>query len=116
AREPWAVVLYAAAICLIDLLQLAMFTMLRFRHGVRAVGEWRDTAADLSATIAVFGASVPVAFFAPQAAMWCWLALFPVKEELTRRNRSRPSASHPPAGYGILRPRTAHGRLVPHDR
>ncbi|MET9095105.1 TMEM175 family protein [Streptomyces cyaneofuscatus] len=89
AREPWAVVLYAATICLIDLLQLAMFATLRGRHGVRAVGEWRDTAADLSATIAVFGASVPIAFFAPQAAMWCWLALFPVKTALGRQERLR---------------------------
>jgi len=53
------------------------------------VGEWRDTAADLSATIAVFGASVPIAFFAPQAAVWCWLALFPVKAALGRQERLR---------------------------
>ncbi|MFI7236814.1 TMEM175 family protein [Streptomyces cyaneofuscatus] len=89
AREPWAVVMYAATICLIDLLQLAMFATLRGRHGVRAVGEWRDTAADLSATVVVFGASVPIAFFAPQVAMWCWLALFPVKAALARQERLR---------------------------
>ncbi|WP_345984019.1 TMEM175 family protein [Streptomyces sp. DSS69] len=89
AREPWAVAMYAATICLIDLLQLAMFATLRGRHGVRAVGEWRDTAADLGATVVVFGASVPIAFFAPQAAMWCWLALFPVKAALGRRERLR---------------------------
>ncbi|MFD8619302.1 TMEM175 family protein [Streptomyces sp. NPDC059513] len=89
AREPWAVAMYAATICLIDLLQLAMFATLRSRHGVRAVGEWQDTAADLGATVVVFGASVPIAFFAPQAAMWCWLALFPVKAALGRRERLR---------------------------
>ncbi|MFJ1801582.1 TMEM175 family protein [Streptomyces sp. NPDC088180] len=89
AREPLAVAMYAATICLIDLLQLAMFATLRGRHGVRAVGEWRDTAADLGATIVVFGASVPIAFFAPQAAMWCWLALFPAKAVLGRRERLR---------------------------
>jgi uncharacterized membrane protein len=89
AREPLAVAMYAATICLIDLLQLAMFATLRGRHGVRAVGEWRDTAADLGATVVVFGASVPIAFFAPQAAMWCWLALFPAKAALGRRERLR---------------------------
>ncbi|XMN11102.1 TMEM175 family protein [Streptomyces griseobrunneus] len=88
-REPLAVAMYAATICLIDLLQLAMFATLRGRHGVRAVGEWRDTAADLGATVVVFGASVPIAFFAPQAAMWCWLALFPAKAALGRRERLR---------------------------
>ncbi|GGY43010.1 TMEM175 family protein [Streptomyces anulatus] len=89
AREPLAVAMYAATICLIDLLQLAMFATLRGRHGVRGVGGWRDTAADLGATIVVFGASVPIAFFAPQAAMWCWLALFPAKAALGRRERLR---------------------------
>ncbi|MFJ1785214.1 TMEM175 family protein [Streptomyces anulatus] len=89
AREPLAVAMYAATICLIDLLQLAMFATLRGRHGVRGVGEWRDTAADLGATIVVFGASVPIAFLAPQAAMWCWLALFPAKAALGRRERLR---------------------------
>ncbi|WP_406246524.1 TMEM175 family protein [Streptomyces anulatus] len=89
AREPLAVAMYAATICLIDLLQLAMFATLRGRHGVRGVGEWRDTAADLGETIVVFGASVPIAFFAPQAAMWCWLALFPAKAALGRRERLR---------------------------
>ncbi|WP_234422085.1 hypothetical protein [Streptomyces sp. CB00316] len=89
AREPWAVVMYAATICLIDLLQLAMFATLKGRHGVHAVGEWRDTAADLIATIAVFGASAPIAFFAPQAAMRCWLAPFPVKAALGRQERLR---------------------------
>ncbi|MFD6477631.1 TMEM175 family protein [Streptomyces anulatus] len=89
AREPLAVAIYAATICLIDLLQLAMFATLRGRHGVRGVGGWRDTAADLGATIVVFGASVPIAFFAPQAAMWCWLALFPAKAALGRRERLR---------------------------
>ncbi|MER6022936.1 TMEM175 family protein [Streptomyces anulatus] len=89
AREPLAVAMYAATICLIDLLQLAMFATLRGRHGVRGVGEWRDTAADLGATIVVFGASVPIASFAPQAAMWCWLALFPAKAALGRRERLR---------------------------
>ncbi|MCX4487602.1 MULTISPECIES: TMEM175 family protein [Streptomyces] len=88
-REPLAVAMYAATICLIDLLQLAMFATLKGRHGVRGVGEWRDTAADLGATIIVFGASVPIAFFAPQAAMWCWLALFPAKAVLGRRERLR---------------------------
>ncbi|OKJ53292.1 TMEM175 family protein [Streptomyces sp. CB02115] len=89
AREPLAVAMYAATICLIDLLQLAMFATLRGRHGVRGVGEWRDTAADLGATIVVFGASVPIAFLAPQAAIWSWLALFPVKALLGRRERLR---------------------------
>ncbi|MFG2615116.1 TMEM175 family protein [Streptomyces anulatus] len=89
AHEPLAVAMYAATICLIDLLQLAMFATLRGRHGMRGVGEWRDTAADLGATIVVFGASVPIAFFAPQAAIWSWLALFPVKAVLGRRERLR---------------------------
>ncbi|MEW1612483.1 MULTISPECIES: TMEM175 family protein [unclassified Streptomyces] len=89
AREPVAVAMYAATICLIDLLQLAVFATLRGRDGVRAVGEWRDTALDLSATVLVFGASVPIAFFAPQVATWCWLALFPAKAALGRRERRR---------------------------
>lgn len=68
AGQPWAVVTYAVTICAIDLLQLAMFVVLRIRHGVRDVGEWRDTVADLGVTVLVFGASVPIAVYAPDAA------------------------------------------------
>ncbi|WP_187283535.1 TMEM175 family protein [Streptomyces sp. t39] len=89
AQEPLAVAAYAGTICLVDLLHLAMFTTLRVRHGIRDVGEWRDTAADLGATVVVFGASVPIAFLAPHAAMWCWLALLPVKIVLGRLERGR---------------------------
>ncbi|MET9112303.1 TMEM175 family protein [Streptomyces zhihengii] len=92
AEEPLAVAAYAGTICLVDLLHLAMFATLRVHHGVRDVGEWRDTAADLGATILVFGASVPVAFLAPHAAMWCWLALLPAKIVLGRLERSRQTA------------------------
>lgn len=98
AREPVAVAAYAAMICLVDLLHLAMFALLRVRHGITDVGEWRDTAADLAATVVVFGASVPLAFLAPHAAMWCWLALFPVKVVLGRQERRRRDAPGPPPG------------------
>ncbi|MFB7037532.1 MULTISPECIES: TMEM175 family protein [unclassified Streptomyces] len=93
AREPVAVAAYAATICLVDLLHFAMFATLRTRHGVRTVGEWGDTAVDLGATILVFGLSVPLAFVAPHAALWFWLALFPVKVFLGRREQRRAAAA-----------------------
>jgi uncharacterized membrane protein len=89
AREPWAVVTYAVTICVIDLLQLGMFAVLRRRHGVRDMGEWRDTVADLGVTVLVFGISVPIAVLAPQVALWSWLVLFPAKVALGRRERRR---------------------------
>ncbi|MFJ3581769.1 TMEM175 family protein [Streptomyces sp. NPDC090127] len=96
AREPLAVASYAFTICLIDLLQLGMFATLRGRHKVQEVGEWGDTAADLGATVVVFGASVPIAFFAPHGAMWFWLALFPAKVALGRREQRREARRSAP--------------------
>lgn len=92
ASQPLAVALYASTMVVIDLLQLALLLSIRRRpqpaHPVPdRVG--RSIVADLGGTVLVFGATVPIAFASPRAAMWCWLALIPVKAGLGRRYRMR---------------------------
>ncbi|MEU6042459.1 hypothetical protein [Streptomyces griseus] len=49
----------------------------------------RAVIADLASTAALFAATVPVAYLAsPVAAMWCRLALVPVKLGLAHRKRA----------------------------
>ncbi|MFC8226073.1 TMEM175 family protein [Streptomyces sp. NPDC057287] len=95
ASEPLAVAVYAGAVSITNLLELAVL-----RTGLR--GSWpqgratertaRSIAADLGGTAVVFGATVPLAYaLSPAAAMWSWLALVPVKAVLGHRTRrARP--------------------------
>lgn len=43
--------------------------------------------------VAVFGASVPLAFVSPQVAQYCWLAAIPARAWLSHRTRSVPPRS-----------------------
>jgi hypothetical protein len=52
----------------------------------------RSVVADLSAPVLVFGATVPLAFVSPAAAMWTWLVLLPVKILIGRRERAQTDA------------------------
>ncbi|MEU9563324.1 TMEM175 family protein [Streptomyces sp. NPDC048161] len=94
ASRPLAVALYAATVIVIDLLQLAVLHTLRRERRTSAaradgVAEARsgdrDIVMDLTVTVAVFGATVPIAFASPRAALWTWLALIPIKFALGRR-------------------------------
>ncbi|WP_256107350.1 TMEM175 family protein [Streptomyces sp. ODS05-4] len=84
-----AVALYSAAIALIALLHMALWVAVWKREHLRRLpvtdrtGRWM--AADMAATVLVAGAGVPIAFASPQAAMWSWLALWPLKAFTGRR-------------------------------
>lgn len=91
--QPVAVAAYAATISIIDLLQLAMFLAIRRRATAAPlpvpVSANRIVVADLGAPVVVFGATVPLAFVSPTAAIWTWLVLLPIKAVLGRRERAR---------------------------
>ncbi|MEV7909373.1 TMEM175 family protein [Streptomyces griseus] len=93
AARPLTVAVYAGMVSVTNLLELAMFLTGRraTEHGTDAargdVG--RAVIADLASTAALFAATVPVAYLvSPVAAMWCWLALVPVKLGLAHRKRA----------------------------
>ncbi|MCC8477708.1 DUF1211 domain-containing protein [Streptomyces globisporus] len=93
AARPLTVAVYAGMVAVTNLLELAMFLTGRraTEHATEAsrgdVG--RAVTADLAATAALFAATVPVAYLvSPVAAMWCWLALVPIKLTLTHRKRA----------------------------
>ncbi|MGQ4731809.1 TMEM175 family protein [Streptomyces sp. Ju416(a)] len=93
AARPLTVAVYASMVAVTNLLELAMFLTGRraTEHATEAsrgdVG--RAVTADLAATAALFAATVPVAYLvSPVAAMWCWLALVPIKLTLTHRKRA----------------------------
>jgi uncharacterized membrane protein len=99
ASQSLAVVLYAATVIVVDLLQLAVLGAVRRDRrasgaGSHAVAEARSgdrtIVTDLTVTVAVFGATVPIAFVSPEAALWTWLVLVPLKFVLGRRGRARP--------------------------
>ncbi|WP_432102660.1 TMEM175 family protein [Streptomyces sp. bgisy091] len=95
AYEPLAVAVYAGAVSLTNLLELAVLKSgLRVARpdGPAARATARAVATDLCGTACVFGATVPLAFLlSPAAAMWSWLALVPVKVVLGRRSRRQES-------------------------
>ncbi|EWS95276.1 hypothetical protein SSIG_06003 [Streptomyces filamentosus NRRL 11379] len=93
AARPLTVAVYASMVAVTNLLELAMFLTGRraTEHATEAsrgdVG--RAVTADLGLTAALFAATVPVAYLvSPVAAMWCWLALVPIKLTLTHRKRA----------------------------
>ncbi|MFE4455614.1 TMEM175 family protein [Streptomyces sp. NPDC056796] len=91
ASEPLAVAVYAGAVCVTNLLELAVLgSGLRGARSSRpgAEGAARFVAADLGSTALVFGATVPLAYaVSPATAMWSWLVLLPVKAVMGRRSR-----------------------------
>ncbi|MFD4218213.1 TMEM175 family protein [Streptomyces griseus] len=93
AARPLTVAVYAGMVAVTNLLEPAMFLTGRraTEHGTDAargdVG--RAVIADLASTAALFAATVPVAnLVSPVAAMWCRLALVPVKLGLAHRKRA----------------------------
>nr|WP_203687262.1 TMEM175 family protein [Streptomyces sp. SID14515] len=93
AERPLTVAVYGGMVAVTNLLELAMFLTGRraTEHGTDAargdVG--RAVVADLASTAALFATTVPVAYLvSPVAAMWCWLALVPVKLALAHRKRA----------------------------
>ncbi|MFD6281924.1 TMEM175 family protein [Streptomyces sp. NPDC060209] len=91
ASEPLAVAVYAGAVCITNLLELAVLRtgLRRARPSDPATERTaRFVATDLVGTALVFGATVPLAYaLSPAAAMWSWLALLPVKVTTGRRSR-----------------------------
>lgn len=86
ASQPLAVALYAATVVLVDLLQLALLLTIRRR----VPGAGPGIAADLLATVVVFGVSVSIAYaVSPTAAIWSWLVLVPAKAVIGRREARR---------------------------
>ncbi|MFD4791089.1 TMEM175 family protein, partial [Streptomyces sp. NPDC058459] len=95
ASEPLAVALYSATVIVIDLLQLALLlTLRRDRRPARGGGPYGDRGivTDLTVTVVVFGATVPIAFASPRAALWTWLVLIPLRFTFGRRARRPGSA------------------------
>ncbi|MFD5116121.1 TMEM175 family protein [Streptomyces sp. NPDC058391] len=92
ASQPLAVAVYASTICVIDLLELAVFlTIWRRPQMAHPISDRvaRNILTDLGTTVLVFAATVPIAFVSPTAALWTWLSLVPIKIALGRRERSR---------------------------
>lgn len=92
ASQSLAVVVYAGTIIVIDLLQLALLLSIRrgperARPSDERVG--RKIVMDLGTNIVVFGATVPIAFASPSAAIWTWVSLLPVRMVLGRREAAR---------------------------
>ncbi|MBL1290160.1 DUF1211 domain-containing protein [Streptomyces sp. For3] len=96
ASEPLAVAVYAGAVCVTNLVELAVLrTGLRAaRHSDPATErDARFVAADLVGTALVFGATIPLAYvLSPAVAMWCWLALLPVKVTTGLRSQRAQSS------------------------
>ncbi|WP_434587480.1 hypothetical protein [Streptomyces sp. A5-4] len=106
ASQPLAVVSYASIIVVIDPLLLAIFLSVwrrpRMAHPVpRHVG--RKIVTDLVSNVVVFGATMPIAFVSPAAAMWSWLSLAPIKWVLWWSQRGQPGAD-------AAEPQPAEGR------
>lgn len=92
-----AVAFYAGNILAIVVLHIGLVMILWRRRPLQAHEISDDVARalvwDLSATAAVFAASIPIAFASPVAAMYFWILLLPAKSvtgRLTRRPGMQP--------------------------
>lgn len=99
--DPVAVVLYAAVVGIIGLLQFAIWSY-AWRKGFieREIDEslYRYVSRNQLLTPIVFGASIPLALFVSgQVAMYFWLALIPVNIGLRLWDARTPSAPRPRA-------------------
>ncbi len=99
--EPVAVVLYAAVVGIIGLLQYAIWQY-AWRKGFieREIDEalYKYVRRNQLLTPIVFGLSIPVAIFlSGVVAMYFWLALIPVNIGLRLWDARTPSAARPPA-------------------
>ncbi len=99
--DPVAVVLYAANVAIVGLLQYAIWSY-AWRKGFieREIDEplYRYVRRNQLLTPIVFGLSIPIAILVSgTAAMFFWLALFPVNVGLRLWDARTPSAARPPA-------------------
>ena len=88
---------YGTTIAVTNLLHLALFHTVwkrsHLQHEPIADHVGSTIAADLLASVIVFGASVGIAFASPRAAMWSWAVLLPVKIVMGRRAKARVRAT-----------------------
>jgi uncharacterized membrane protein len=95
ASQTLTVVVYAATVVVIDLLQLAMLGTIRYqprRPGTGPEPDDRSIVADLTSNVVVFGAALLIAVASPTAALWTLLLLIPLRFALSRRARRRTAA------------------------
>ncbi|WP_283515232.1 hypothetical protein [Streptomyces sp. H27-C3] len=102
---------------MIDLLLLAILLSVwrrpQMSHPVpHHVG--RKIVTDLVTNVVVFGATIPIAFVSPAAAMWSWLSLVPIKRVLfqSRRARTDADADEPQPSGGRNAPDRAKPRAL----
>ncbi|MFJ8630185.1 TMEM175 family protein [Streptomyces sp. NPDC093568] len=88
-REPESVAIYAVAVAALGAADLAVVLVLLRRPWLRGASEPPEGfglfVLDLSVTVVVFLASVPLALKYGQSAMWLWLVLAPVKVAIGRQ-------------------------------
>lgn len=91
SSQPLAVAVYGLSVASQNAVHLALLLTSHRRQGPpgdeAAVRARRLDAADLASTVLVFGLTVPLAFASPALAKWIWLALFPLKFAIGRRQR-----------------------------
>jgi uncharacterized membrane protein len=104
-----AVVLYAATVGMLSVLQLLLWVHAR-RGGLLAAsvdgGIYRHVRFNLLPLPIVFGLSIPIAFVSPEWAMYFWILLAPVSIVLGRIADRRDVDEEPPA---TPRPRRSRG-------
>ncbi len=88
-REPESVAIYAAAVAALGAADLAVLLVLVRRPWLRGAKQPPEGfglfVLDLSVTVVVFVASVPLALAYGETAMWLWLLMAPVKVAIGRR-------------------------------
>lgn len=92
AAETPVVILYAATVAAISLLQLALWVIAR-RHDLMSpvidAGLFRFVLVGLLPVPVVFGASIVIALFSADAAMYSWIAIWPLTIVTGRVARAR---------------------------
>ncbi|MCF1593671.1 TMEM175 family protein [Streptomyces muensis] len=87
--EPESVAIYAGAVAALGAAHLAVLLVLVRRPWLRGATQPPEGfglfALDLSVTVAVFLASVPLALAQGEAAMWLWLVMVPIKVAIGRQ-------------------------------
>lgn len=89
--EPLAVAVYGFSVAALNAVHLTLLLTSHQRLGpppdATALRARRIDAADLAATVLVFGVTVPLAFASPAWAKWVWVVLLPAKFVILRRQR-----------------------------
>ncbi|KIF68666.1 hypothetical protein HY68_08495 [Streptomyces sp. AcH 505] len=92
ASQTLSVVIYAATVIVIDLLQIAVLRTIHYQP--RAAGSGpepahRNLITDLVSNVVVFGAALLIAFASPRGALWTLVLLVPLRFVLAHRARKR---------------------------